>query len=206
VPYATEGPEGPLYLDFHALRHGYVALLDRTGASLKEAMQLARHGDPRLTMARYGRAQLYDLAATVARLPSLLPEVPATTTAAAARLLATGTDPASITDKTSLESKSACTALAQTGDTGGDFLRLYETPKGEKAETRAGRNSLDLQGVAAGCDPVTLPDSSSGGWDRTSDTRLMKPHERTHQNSSNPLLHSILRLTCPVCKGVRAVA
>jgi integrase len=23
IPYATEGPEGPLYLDFHALRHGY---------------------------------------------------------------------------------------------------------------------------------------------------------------------------------------
>jgi integrase len=34
IPYATDGPEGPLYLDFHALRHGYVALLDKAGATL----------------------------------------------------------------------------------------------------------------------------------------------------------------------------
>ena len=48
-----------------------MALLDRTGATLKEAMQLARHSDPRLTMARYGRAQLEDLGQTVSRLPEL---------------------------------------------------------------------------------------------------------------------------------------
>ena len=73
IPYTVEGPDGPLYLDFHALRHGYVALLDKAGASLKEAMQLARHTDPKLTMARYGRARLHDLAAAVGRMPRLLP-------------------------------------------------------------------------------------------------------------------------------------
>jgi len=56
IPYVTDGPEGPLYLDFHALRHGYVAMLDKAGATLKEAMHLVRHTDPKLTMARYGRA------------------------------------------------------------------------------------------------------------------------------------------------------
>jgi excisionase family DNA binding protein len=76
IPYATDGPEGPLYLDFHALRHGYVALLDKAGATLKEAMSLARHTDPKLTMARYGRAHLHDLAAAVGRLPGLLSEGP----------------------------------------------------------------------------------------------------------------------------------
>jgi hypothetical protein len=45
----------------HALRHSHIALLDRSGATLKEAMQLARHSDPKLTMAVYGRAQLHDL-------------------------------------------------------------------------------------------------------------------------------------------------
>lgn len=35
-------------------------------------MQLARHSDPKLTMARYGRAQIPDLGETVKRMPSLL--------------------------------------------------------------------------------------------------------------------------------------
>jgi integrase len=73
IPYAVEGPDGPLYADFHALRHSYVALLDKSGATLKEAMQLARHSDPKLTMAVYGRAKLHDLSEAVQRLPSLLP-------------------------------------------------------------------------------------------------------------------------------------
>jgi excisionase family DNA binding protein len=73
IAYVTDGPDGPLYADFHSLRHSYVALLERTGASLKQAMQLARHSDPRLTMARYGRAHLSDLGTTVQRMPSLAP-------------------------------------------------------------------------------------------------------------------------------------
>jgi hypothetical protein len=40
--------------------------------SVKQAMQLARHSDPRLTMARDGRVQLHDLGATVERLPPLV--------------------------------------------------------------------------------------------------------------------------------------
>src|SRR5262249_2464570 len=72
IPYAVEGPDGPLYADFHSLRHSYLALLDRAGLSLKMAMQLARHGGPKLTMARYGRAQLHELGKAVSRLPTLL--------------------------------------------------------------------------------------------------------------------------------------
>src|SRR5262249_36647702 len=48
IPYTVDGPDGPLFADFHALRHSYVALLDQSGASLKQAMQLARHGAPTL--------------------------------------------------------------------------------------------------------------------------------------------------------------
>jgi integrase len=72
VPYFIDGPDGRLYADFHSLRHTYIARLDRSGATLKEAMQLARHSDPKLTMAVYGRARLHDLGAAVGRLSTLL--------------------------------------------------------------------------------------------------------------------------------------
>jgi len=71
VPYTVEGPAGLLFADFHSLRHSFISLLDRSGASLKVAMQLARHSDPKLTMARYGRAQLHDLGQAVDQLPCL---------------------------------------------------------------------------------------------------------------------------------------
>src|SRR3989442_12720907 len=88
IPYVAEGPDGPLYADFHALRHSYIALLDKSGATLKEAMQLARHSDPKLTMAVYGRAQLHDLGEAVGRLPRLLPRE---TEAGSSALAATAT-------------------------------------------------------------------------------------------------------------------
>lgn len=77
IPYVVEGPEGPLYADFHALRHSYVRLLDEAGLSVKTAMSLARHSDPRLTLARYAKPQLSDLGTAVDRLPVLAePERP----------------------------------------------------------------------------------------------------------------------------------
>ena len=90
LPYVVDGPDGPLFADFHSLRHSYVGLLEQSGASVKQAMQLARHSDPRLTMARYGRTQLNDLGTTVSRLPSLLSKVGPRDETKAVR--ATGTD------------------------------------------------------------------------------------------------------------------
>jgi integrase len=72
IPYVIDGPEGPLFADLHALRHSYVLLLDQAGVSVKQAMSLARHADPKLTMARYGRPQLGDLASALNRLPPLV--------------------------------------------------------------------------------------------------------------------------------------
>jgi integrase len=85
IPYVTEGPEGPLYADLHSLRHSYVLLLDQAGVSVKQAMNLARHSDPKLTMARYGKPQLGDLGSAVNRLPSL-------TSRPGGEVQATGTD------------------------------------------------------------------------------------------------------------------
>lgn len=93
IPYVVEGLEGPLYFDLHAMRHSYVAMLDQSGATLKEAMQLARHADPRLTIARYGRLEVHDLGAAVERLPSLLPaDTGKDKPTEAAALQATGTE------------------------------------------------------------------------------------------------------------------
>ncbi len=37
IPYTVDGPDGPLFADFHALRHSYITLLDRGGVSLRTA-------------------------------------------------------------------------------------------------------------------------------------------------------------------------
>jgi integrase len=71
IPYAIDGPDGPLYADFHANRHTYVSLLEAAGVSLRDAMQLARHSDPKLTLARYGKSQIEQLGETVQRMPKL---------------------------------------------------------------------------------------------------------------------------------------
>jgi hypothetical protein len=72
IPYVIDGPDGPLYADFHSLRHTTSAMLDRSGATLKTAIQIMRHSDPKLTAKRYGRAQLHDLAGAVEKMPKKL--------------------------------------------------------------------------------------------------------------------------------------
>ena len=73
ISYEIEGPEGPQYADFHALRHSYVALLEEGRFTVREAMALARHSDPKLTLRRYARARLHvDAGEAVKRLPPLL--------------------------------------------------------------------------------------------------------------------------------------
>lgn len=73
-------------------------------------MQLARHSDPTLTMAVYGRAQLHDLVAAVRWLPALLTDLLPESQA----LRATGTDP-------------ACTILALPTDAGCDPVMMDES-------------------------------------------------------------------------------
>jgi hypothetical protein len=159
VPYAVGGPDGPLYADFHALRHTFIRLLDKGGATLKGAMQLARHSDPKLTMAVFGRAQLHDRGEAVRRLPTLL-TYPADHTREQV-LQATGTDP-------------VCTGFAQTDDTGREGLRLVETNRLEGAEKTAGLNPLSGAGVEASCDPLSVGESSIPDRSRTCNLRLRR--------------------------------
>ncbi|MBM3984022.1 MAG: hypothetical protein FJ304_27890, partial [Planctomycetes bacterium] len=80
VPYSVEGPDGPEYADFHALRHTYLTMLGRHGVDLRTAQELAGHSTPLLT-ARYSHRRLHDLAGAVDKLPNLVPPIPTTGTA-----------------------------------------------------------------------------------------------------------------------------
>ena len=77
-------------IDFHALRHTYISAIVAGGASVRTAMELARHSTPTLTLGTYAHARLADLR-------SALPNPPTTTPREReqARARATGTDDAS---------------------------------------------------------------------------------------------------------------
>jgi hypothetical protein len=51
VPHVVAGPDGPLFADFHALRHSYLALGGRAGIDLRTLEELAGHSTPDLTPA-----------------------------------------------------------------------------------------------------------------------------------------------------------
>lgn len=69
IAYATEGPDGPEYADFHSLRHSYLTLGCRSGIDLRTLQELAGHSKPELT-ARYSHRRLYDLVGAVDKLPT----------------------------------------------------------------------------------------------------------------------------------------
>lgn len=89
IPYVVEGPDGPLYADFHTLRHTYLTLGGLAGIDLRTLQELAGHSSPTLT-ARYSHRRLYELAAAVERLPNFLPSYPTNTDVNVLR--PTGTD------------------------------------------------------------------------------------------------------------------
>ena len=73
IPYETE--EG--FADFHAAgRHSHITGLLRSGATLTQARELARHGDIRMTM-RYTHIGIDDQAAALASLPMPASSAPA---------------------------------------------------------------------------------------------------------------------------------
>ena len=68
---AVEGPDGPLYADFHALRHSCLTALGRVpGVSLRTVQEVAGHSTPVLT-ARYMRSDIADQAAGLAGMPEV---------------------------------------------------------------------------------------------------------------------------------------
>jgi integrase len=83
IPYEVEGPDGPLFNDFHGLRHAFITSLEAAGVSVKTAQVLARHSDVRLTLDRYTHKTLHDLGAAVEQLPPVVRQLGAPKTTAA---------------------------------------------------------------------------------------------------------------------------
>ncbi len=69
IPYETKGPDGPLFADFHVLRHSYISLMERAGVfTLNDAKELARHSTITLTKDRYTHGDAEGLAKAVDKL------------------------------------------------------------------------------------------------------------------------------------------
>ena len=67
IPYVDERGHK---VDFHALRMTFITRLQRAGVSPREAMELARHSDMRLTMKVYTDVAQLPLAASIRQLPA----------------------------------------------------------------------------------------------------------------------------------------
>jgi hypothetical protein len=160
IPYIVDGPEGPLYCDFHSLRHSYVALLDRAGVTVKEAMHLARHSDPKLTMKRYGKPRRHDLTAAMNRFPQVLRERPSGESQA---LSATGTDPLPYT------------TLTQSSDSRSHSVRADDNRAGASETVESSRKSLRIKTLENNSNPLSTDEENGPRRIRTSNQGIMSP-------------------------------
>jgi integrase len=67
------GVASPDSYDFHCLRHTYVTMVVKSGASVKVCQELARHSDPKLTLNVYGHLTIHDVAGGIEGLAHTLP-------------------------------------------------------------------------------------------------------------------------------------
>ena len=67
-----------LVFDFHALRGQFITAIVRGGASLKVAMDMARHSDPRLTLGTYTHLATADKRGALSSIPVVRPRRPDT--------------------------------------------------------------------------------------------------------------------------------
>ncbi len=146
IPYAVETSDGPLYADFHALRHSFLTLGGRSGIDLRTLQVLAGHSRPELT-ARYTHRRLDDLAAEIEKLPNLIPGA-----AMALTPLLTLTD---------------CIPLQSTAPICTTGRELPEMTEAEK--------TLILQGNFAGFPSDSLRFISEGDGTRTRNHRIDSP-------------------------------
>jgi hypothetical protein len=139
VPYVTDGPEGPEYADFHALRHSYITNVVNSGVNVKTAQSLARHSTITLTMDRYTHVQLNDHAAAMEKMPTLVATPP---TATEARLKATGTDDFACTNP--------CTKNAKTADFGRYGMGRSDTSmaQSDRVENPMNHGGFESNGTA----------------------------------------------------------
>jgi hypothetical protein len=201
IPYAVQGPDGPEYADFHALRHTYLTLGGRAGIDLRTLQELAGHSSPTLT-ARYSHRRLYDLSSAVDRLPNFLPAGD-DSTRAAQPLRATGTDGQSKT----CGGESLRPACARTEETCGDMRRIEETPlplraNADEAET------LTLQTFEEDCGNMRRIEETTPGRVRTCNLRFRRRDLFPRQKAEKLLLFQyfmqysrVLQARAIICEG-----
>jgi integrase len=153
IPYVIDGPDGPLFADFHALRHSYITALGRAGVDLRTTQELAGHSTPILT-ARYSHRRLQDLAGAVEKLPQFLPDHRHGSRVGVLRR--TGTD------------GQGCVV----GCVGPDRLPLHSlasarTVEGEEPATVGCHNSAEKQPVSTSSHQPASPCISTPGGSRT---------------------------------------
>lgn len=146
IPYVVNGADGPLFADFHALRHSYLTLGGRSGIDLRTLQELAGHSTPELT-ARYSHRRLSDLAGAVGKLPNFLPQA----------------------------GSPVCTGFVQTDATSRDDLSQSDREQGVEGRNDTSRNPVSEQGVAASLDCLRLTETRAGDEIRTRDVQLGKP-------------------------------
>jgi WD40 repeat protein len=163
IPYEVPGPDGPLYADFHALRHTYLTLGGRAGIDLRTLQELAGHSNPNLT-ARYSHRRLHDLAGAVEKLPRFLPGAGG----AAAALRATGTDgtgpadaPASDAELPTGEGASLPLAY-RAGDDECRRVMTHDKNDGETPVPQVATEPVEAQAVDDGCVPMMAGDDGPG--------------------------------------------
>ena len=158
IPYAVEGPHGPLYADFHALHHSFITMMERAGISPKAAQELARHSDIRLTMQRYTHKTLHDLAGAVELLPSFVPQ------AGLEALKATGTEGKEAMLSAISEGGSLPPAYRKV-DSRCDSVRAGEKRHGPEDVSPGPSQVLRLSALESGCDPVRPLEAERAGFE-----------------------------------------
>jgi integrase len=70
IPYRVDGPDGPLWFDFHSLRHYYVTQAAAIpGIDLKTLLEMTRHSTPELALKIYAKAKKEKVRAAVEQIP-----------------------------------------------------------------------------------------------------------------------------------------
>jgi site-specific recombinase XerD len=146
VEYVIQTPDGEEYRDFHSFRATYISNVIRSGATIKEAMTLARHSDPKLTAGRYARIQMNDLQRVVN------PPQPHATSKA----------------KYALKH-----ALA--GGTGCEKVGIHESCCEEHPDSSNHPDSPENRAFAGCCNGLKACDSIAPGANRTHDPQFRKP-------------------------------
>jgi integrase len=69
IEYKMQGQDGPLFADFHALRHTFCTAICRTNAPIKDMLEMTRHTSADLFLKTYAKTNIRNKANVAAQLP-----------------------------------------------------------------------------------------------------------------------------------------